>query len=673
MTSQGVVGAAFIPSDGYIDPSSLTQALARGARNGGVKIHEGVRVTAIKRKDRRVTGVSTDQGDIDCEILVNCAGIWARELGRMAGVRVPAAAVEHQYMVTEKMPDVATDLPSLRDPDNNFYLKPEVGGFAIGGWEPNTQPFHPAGVPFDFGRELLPSNFERFEQIALPAADRLPVLEKVGVRTLINGPIPISPDGEPILGLAPELDNFYLACGFTSGIAAGGGAGRAMAHWIMNGEPEMDLWAFDIRRFGPHHDGTRYLHERAVESYWRYYQIHWPVEEAKSGRGGRRSPLYAALKEQGAVYGSRFGWERPNWFAPEGVEPRDAPSFESRPNWFEPVAREHKAAREGVVLIDQSSFTKFEVSGPGAFAALQHIAANDLGKPPGAAVYTQLCNERGGIEADLTILRLAEDRFYIVTGSGFGIRDGGWITRHLPRDGSATLTDVTTTRAVLNVCGPLARDLLSQVAEGDLGNAAFPYMSCREIRIGYAPVLAVRITYVGELGWELHVPVEYALDVYERLRAAGESLGLVNAGYRAIDSLRLEKRYLYWGADVTPDYNPYEAGLGFAVALDKGDFIGRDALARIKSEGPRRRLCVFLLDDFAAVYGGEAIWRDGKVLGVTSSGGFGHTVGKPIVFGYVPATEAGHADYEIEAFGRRYAAKRVAGTPYDPKRTRILI
>jgi 4-methylaminobutanoate oxidase (formaldehyde-forming) len=494
----------------------------------------------------------------------------------------------------------------------------------------------------------------------------------MGIRSLINGPIPISPDGEPIMGLAPELDNFYVACGFTSGIAASGGAGRAMAQWILNGAPDLDLWAFDIRRFGHHHMSQRYIDERGVESYWRYYQIHWPVEEARSGRGGRRSPLYQSLAKQGAVFGSRFGWERPNWFAAPGSVTEDEPSFEGKPNWFDAVAQEHRAVRERVVLIDQTSFTKFEISGPGAFAALQRIAANDLAKPPGAVTYTQLCNTRGGIEADLTIVRLAEDRFYVVTGSGFGIRDSHWIAMNLPRDGSVVMQDVTSSRAVINLCGPLSRAVLEKASDDDVDNAAFPYLHAREIRIGYAPVLAVRITYVGELGWELHVSAEYAQHVYERLWRIGEPLGIANAGYRAIETLRLEKRYLYWGADISPDYNPYEAGLGFCVALDKGDFLGRDALARIKTEGPRRRLCCFLLERQTPVYGGEAIRRGGRVLGVTTSGGFGHTIGKSIVFGYVPAEDAGHADYEIESFGKVVPALRAPGTPYDPKRQRIL-
>jgi 4-methylaminobutanoate oxidase (formaldehyde-forming) len=670
MTTEGVVGAAYIPSDGYLDPSSLTQALAKGARSGGVTFQEGVLVTGIEVKDRRAVAVVTDHGRIACETLVNAAGMWGRDLGAMAGVRIPAGAVEHQYLVTEKG-GVSSDLPTFRDPDKLFYLKPEAGGLAFGGWEPDTRPFGETGVPVAFGRELLASDFERFAQIAGPAAERIPVLNELGVRNLINGPIPVSADGEPVMGKAPELDNFYVACGFTAGIAACGGAGRAIAEWIVEGAPGMDLWAFDIRRFGLYHAGRRYLSERCVECYGSYYLIHWPGEEAHSGRGARRSPLYRHLQEQGAVYGAKSGWERPNWFAPEDVEAVDRPSFE-RANWFEFVAAEHKAVRERAALIDMSSFSKFEVSGPGAFAFLQWLAANDLDKPPGAVTYTQLCNAKGGVEADLTVTRLAEDRFYVVTGSGFAVHDRGWIETHMPRDGSVTLRDLTSARAVINLCGPESRRVLAQVAEQDVSSEVFSFMQARELGIGYAPVLALRVTYLGELGWELHVPSEYAAHVYETLWQAGREAGIANVGYRAIEGLRLEKRYLYWGADLTPDYTPYEAGLGFCVALGKGDFLGREALARAKPEGPRQRLCCFTLEAEAPVYGGEAILRDGKVLGVTSSGGFGHTVGKPIVLGYLPAEVAGFADYEIEAFCERVPAVRHDRALYDPDRKRIL-
>ncbi len=670
---KGVVGAVWVPNDGSVDPSSLTQAYARGAKKSGVKFIEGIRVTGFGSKDRRITSVRTDKGEIACEIVVNAAGIWARDVAKFAGVSVPAGAVEHQYLITEKRDDMPKGLPTLRDPDNIFYLKPEPGALAIGGWEHGTPTFGAGGMNFDFGRELLPPNQERLEAFVLPAAERLPILNEIGIRTVINGPIPISPDGEPILGLAPERDNFYVACGFTSGIAASGGAGKAMAEWIVAGEPSMDLWAFDVRRFGKHHMSAKYLAERSVDAYWRYYQIHYPVEELESARGGRRSPLYDKLKAQGAVFGSRFGWERANWFAPQGTEAIDKPSFESRPNWFDAIAAECKAARERAVMIDQSSFSKFEITGPGAFAAVQRLAANEIDKPAGSLIYTQLCNSRGGIEADLTFARLDENRFYMVTGSAFGVRDRAWIEKNLPRDGSVTLTDVTSARAVINLGGPRSRDILAKIADGDVSNAAFPYMTAREIRIGFAPVLALRVTYLGELGWELHMPVEYAAHVYELLQAAGAEFGVANAGYRAIESLRLEKRYLYWGSDITPDYTPYEAGLGFCVALGKkSDFIGRAALEKAKAEGVKRKLVVLTVDAPVQLYGGETILRGGKTLGTASSGGWGHTIGKGILFGYVPADEAHHRDWEIESFTQRHAAVRIDGAAVDPQRAKIL-
>jgi len=669
----GIVGAVFVPNDGSVEPSSLTMAYAKGARTAGVRIVENVLVTGFEVAGRRISRVLTDQGAVACEIVVVAAGIWARDVARMAGVSVPAGAVEHQYLITEKSNAIPAGLPTLRDPDRIFYLKPEPGALAVGGWEKGTPTFGASGVPFAFGRELLQPNQDRLEQFLLPAAERLPVLNELGIRTVINGPIPISPDGEPIMGLAPERDNVYVACGFTSGIAASGGAGKAMAEWIVDGEPGLDLWAFDVRRFGSHHMSAKYLAERSVDSYWRYYQIHYPIEELESARGGRRSPLYPLLKAKNAVFGSRFGWERPNWFAPAGAPAIDEPSFEGRPNWFGAVGAECRAARERAVLIDQSSFSKFEIAGPGAFAALQRLAANDLDKPAGALVYTQLCNERGGIEADLTFARLDENRFYMVTGSAFGVRDMGWIKSHLPTDGSVTVQDVTSARATINLAGPLSRQILEQVADGDVANQAFPYMTARHLHIGFAPVLALRVTYLGELGWELHLPAEYAAHVYELLWAAGRDLGLANAGYRAIDSLRLEKRYLYWGADITPDYTPFEAGLGFAVSFKKtSDFIGRAALEKAKAAGPAYKLITLLVDADVQLYGGEAIRRNGKVLGVTSSAGWGHTIGKAIAFGYVPADEAGHGDYEIEAFTRRHAARRIDGAAVDPQRKKIL-
>jgi 4-methylaminobutanoate oxidase (formaldehyde-forming) len=665
IATEGVVGAAFIPSDGYIDPYAMTQAYAKVARAGGISIREGVRVTDLVVEAGRVTQVVTDHGGIACELVVNCAGIWAKRIGALAGVPLAAGVVEHQYMVTEKAIDFAPGLPTLRDPDRSFYLKPDVRAFAIGGWESRPKGCWRAGVPFDFGRELFDGDFERFEEVILPAAGRVPLLNEVGLQTLINGPIPVSADGEPIMGPAPGLANLYLACGFTSGIAASGGAGEALANWLLEGDPGMDLWAFDARRFGKHHAARRYLEERALEAYGRYYAVHWPGEEATAARGLRRSPLYGRLKHAGAVFGSKFGWERPNCFAAEGIETSETPSFEGKPGWFDAVAAEHRQVREGVALIDQSSFSKFELSGEGARAFLQGLAANDLGAGVGRCVYSQLCNARGGIEADLTIMGLDEETFYLVTGSAFGQRDGGWIRSHLPDDGSVVLREVTNSRAVINLCGPKARAVLERVSDDDVGNAAFPFLAVREIEIGNAFVVAARVGYVGELG------VEVATHVYETLWQAGQDLGIANVGYRAIDSLRLEKGYLYWSADISPDYDPYQAGLGFCVALDKGDFLGREALLRIKQEGSQTKLCSLTVDGHAPLYGNEPILHVGRVVGQTTSGGFGHTIAKTIALGYLPAELAGEHAFEIEAFGRRHAATRGPRCLYDPKMERL--
>ncbi len=669
IVKDGIEGAAYIPGDGYIDPYSLTMAYAKGARQYGARIEEGVCVEEIVVEGRRAVGVVTNGGAIACDILVNCAGLWAKRVGRMAGVPLAAGIVEHQYFLTEKKLTFDTGLTTLRDPDNNFYLKPDTGSFAIGGWEDGSKGCWRGEPPLDFGRELFAPNMERLELFALPAADRLPVLNEIGIQTVINGPIPVSYDGEPIMGLAPELDNFYVACGFTAGIAASGGAGLALSNMILHGDAGMDLWPFDVRRFGAVQAQGRYLEERAVEAYGAYYKIHWPAEEAHAARGLRRSPLHETLRERGAVFGSKFGWERPNWFLLPGSDAVELGSFEGKPGWFDAVGGEVRAIRERAALIDQSSFSKFEISGKGAFEALQRIAANDLSGAPGKAVYTQLCNEKGGIEADVTILHVAVDHFYLITGSGFGIRDRNWVSRHLPAD--VTIRNVTSRFATINLCGPRARDVLQAASDDDLSNAAFPFLTAREIEVGNARALAVRVGYVGELGYELYVEQEYAAHVYETLRGAGEAHGIADAGYRAIEHCRLEKGYLYWSGDITPDYNPYEAGLGFAVALEKGDFIGRDALAGIKAAGVKRKLCSFTIDGFAPLHGGEAILLDGRFVGSTSSTGFGFTLGKTIAFGYLPVEVASQTRFTVEAFGEAYAAQRGPRVLYDAGMERL--
>jgi len=668
---EGVVGAAWIEGDGYVDPASLTAAYAAGARAGGVRIHQSVRVTGMERHGRRVARVITDQGAIDCDCVIDAAGMWAREVAAMVGTRVAACAVEHQYYVTEKTKAIPAGLPTLRDPDHNFYLKPEPGAFAVGGWEANTVPWGDDGIRADFGPELLASNFERFAPIAEAAAVRIPLLNEVGIRELINGPIPISADGEPIIGLSPSLDNFYLCCGFTSGIAASGGAGWVMANWIVDGDPGMDLWPFDVRRFGAPQSVKRFMYERAVESYGRYYHVAWPNAEPDVGRDGRRSPMHARLAAANAVFGNKFGWERPNWFAPAGAEPKEAASFE-RGVAFHAIGLEHQAVRERVGIVDMTSFSKLEVSGPGALALLQHLAVNDLDRPAGSIVYTQLCNARGGIEADVTITRLADDRFYFVTGSALGIRDRSTIERAAPADGSVTLFDHTSARSVLTLVGPRSRNVLAQLTDAPLDNASFPYMSARELDLGFAPVLVLRVSYVGELGYELHVPTEYALHLYDALWNAGEAFGIANVGYRAVNSLRLEKQYLVWGSDITPDYNPYEAGLGFCVALGKGDFAARAALADVKSKGPRQKLAWFNAQGDVNMWGGEIVLAGDRVAGRVTSAGYGYTAVRNIFCAYVAADEPADAPYEVEVMGVRHPAVRHTRPLYDPERKRIL-
>jgi 4-methylaminobutanoate oxidase (formaldehyde-forming) len=671
ITGDGIEGAAFIPGDGYIDPYALTQAYARVARNGGVKIAEGTTVTGINVEGRRATAVETDAGTIGCEIVVNCAGLWAKRVGEMAGVALAAGVVEHQYFVTEKKLEFDHSLTTLRDPDKNFYLKPDSGAFAIGGWEDGAPGCWLGRPPLDFGHELFDPDMDRLELFALPASERLPVLNDIGIQTIINGPIPVSADGEPIMGLAPELDNLFVACGFTAGIAASGGAGEAMANWILHDDPGMDLWAFDVRRFSAVHAQPAFLEKRAVEAYGSYYKIHWPGEEGVAGRRLRRTPLYQVLHDAGAVYGSKFGWERPNWFGSPGSETADIPSFEGKPNWFDAVGCECRTIRDNVALIDQSSFSKFELSGPGAFAALDKLAANRIPESPGGAVYTQLCNPRGGIEADLTIVHSGPKRFMIVTGAGFAVRDRNWIERHLPRDHSVTMRDVTGCWATINVCGPHSRDLIQKLTDSDIDSGNLPFLGARWIDLALARVLAVRIGYVGELGYELYLPQEYAGHVYEQLWIAGEEFGVGNAGYRAIESCRLEKGYLYWSSDIGPDSNPYEAGLGFCVALGKGDFIGSEALEEIRRKGNQRRMATLSLDGLVPLHSGEPITYNGEVIGLVTSAGYGHRLEQTIAFGYLPVDIAAGEEFEIEAFGRTYSTSISARSLYDPHMQRL--
>jgi sarcosine dehydrogenase len=690
-----LVGAAFIPEDGHIDPYSLTQAYAKGIRANGGRICEGVMVEDLVRTGERITHVETNQGSIEVEIVVNAAGLWARQVGWMAGVEIPAGVVEHQYFVTEKSDLIPADLPALRDPDGGFYAKPEPGALAIGGWERQTRMVNPKeGFPWKNEHHLFDADFDRLEEFFEPAMQRIPILGELGMRTIVNGPIPISPDGEPVMGPVPGLSNFFAACAFTSGIAASGGAGKAVANWILEGDPGLDLWPFDIRRFGPLHAGRHFLHDRAVESYSKYYAIHWPGEELESARGVRRSPLYQTLKDQGAVFGSKFGWERANWFAYGNIQQKDIFGFD-RPQQDITIGREHRAAREGVVLIDMSSFTKLEISGPRACQFLQYLAVANVDKRPGSATYTQLCNERGGIEADVTIIRRIQDCFWLITGSGFGVRDKHWIESNLKKylkhhnngwhsngeqwqrsnvteSNQVVVRDITSAHGVINLAGPLARKVLQKVCDEDVSHEAFSFMDARDIRIGYAPALAYRVTYIGELGWELYIPSEYLQYAYELLQESGEEFGISNIGYRAIDSLRLEKRYLAWGIDITPDYNPFEAGLQFLIDWEKGDFIGAEALDQLKQKGVQQKLVCLALDKPLPVFGGEAIFFDGKVVAQTTSGNFGYSVDKSLVLGYLPVELLKKSQFEVEAFGERCPALIVKGAAYDPGRKKIL-
>lgn len=676
MTVDNVIGAAFMPSDGEADPSGLTMAMAKGAKNRGAEIYQQTLVTGFDCKESRVCAVKTDRGTIQCEIIVNAAGMWGREIGRMMGVNVPLVPFQHQFLVTEAIDGVLPNLPTLRDKDNLLYYKEEVGGLIMGGYEQSGIPWGVHGIPKGFTQELLEPDFDHFEPLLIPAMKRTPCLETADIARLVNGPEAFTPDGNAIMGPAPELDNCFVAAGFNAfGIAAGGGAGRMMAEWIIEGEPSLDLWPLDIRRFGQYHKSSKYNVERTKEIYGKHYTISWPFEEHDSARGVKRSALYYILKEKGAVYGAKFGWERANWFAPAGVVPEDDLSFEI-PGWFEHVAKEHKSAREQVVLIDQSSFSKFEIKGPGALEFLNHLAVNKIDKPVGNVTYTQMCNERGGIECDITIARVAENRFFIVAGTAFGVHHAMWIKKHLPGDGSVELNDVTSSFGMISICGPDSRKLLEKVTNDDVSNETFQFGSCRQITAGCASVLALRITYIGELGYEIYIPPEYQGHVYKLLWEAGREFGVANAGYRAIESLRLEKGYRAWSKDITPDYNPYEAGLGFCVALDKGDFIGREALVKIKHKGPESKLCCFTFntDTPQLLHGGEPVCRNGKVLGVVTSGGYGHTLGKSIAYGYVPSEHAGYDDgYEIEVYREVFQVTCHNGALYDPERKKITI
>lgn len=678
MDIDDLVGAAFLPTDGQANPSDITASLARGARQQGALIVEQTPVTGILQEKGRVCGVETPRGTVRCRAVINCAGQWAPLMGALAGVNVPLVSVQHQYLISESL-GAAPDLPTLRDPDRLIYFKEEVGGLSMGGYEPNPLPWAEDGQPDDRPFRLLDFDMDHFEPLMNQALARVPGLADVGIKSFINGPESFTPDGNFILGEAPELRGFFVGAGFNAfGIAAGGGAGMALAEWVARGEPPFDLWAVDIRRFGQPHRDQRWVRARTLEAYARHYTLAWPAEESVSARPCRRSPLYGALREAGACFGEKLGWERPNWFGVPGSEPRDEYSF-TRPNWFEAVGEEHRACREAAALFDQSSFAKFEISGPDAPGFLSWICAGRVERPVGRIGYTQLLNDRGGIEADLTVVRVAEDRFYLVTGTGFATRDADWIRRQIPSDARVDFSDVTASRAVLSLMGPRSREILQTLVAEDISHGAFPFGHARELHIAGAPLLALRVSYVGELGWELHIPSDCALTVFEALHRVGDELGLKNAGYRAIETLRLEKGYRAWGADIGPDHTPLEAGLGWAVKLDSGvDFRGRAALHRQRQAPLKKRLAGFSVSDPAVVLlGRETIYRDGERVGWLSSAGFGYTVGRYLGYGYVRNPAGVDEDYllggqyELEVAGQRVAVEIALEAFVDPQNHKI--
>lgn len=676
MDTSDLIGASWLPTDGQASPSDITQSLAKGARMHGAKIVEGMRVTGFRMDGRRITHVQTAQGDIACETVVNCGGMWARQVGAMAGVAVPLHPVKHQYIVTEKIPGLAPDAATLRDPDRRTYFKEEVGGLVMGGYEPNPQGWVTGDIPENWEFRLFDDDYDHFGQHLEQAIARIPALAEVGVKQMINGAESFTPDGNFILGPAPECANMYLGAGFNAfGIASGGGAGWVLAEWVMKGEAPLDLWAVDIRRFSSLHRDRDWVAMRTLEAYGKHYTVAFPHEEYTSGRPRIVSPLYDRLQAAGAVFGSKLGWERPNWFAPPGVEARDVYSM-GRQNWFDAVGQEHLHVRAHAGVFDQSSFAKYELSGPKAAEALEAICANRVARDLGRLTYTQLLNSRGGIECDLTVARLAEDRFYIVTGTGFRTHDFGWIADHLPAQGTA-LQDVTEDWGTLSLMGPAARAILSKVTAADVSNSALPFGSAREIIIAGVPVRALRVTYVGELGWELHIPIAALGTLYDALMAADPLLKPV--GYRALESLRLEKGYRAWSSDITPNDTPFEAGLGWAVKLKSGiAFLGRDALLGRQDQPLPKRFAGFTVADPQAVLvGRETILRDDQPVGYLTSGGYGYSLGKSIGYGYLRNDRGVTPDwvdqgrYALVIAGEKTPADVTLDPPYDPAGTRI--
>ena len=681
MNASDLVGGVWLPGDGRTNPSDTTMAFAKGARMYGATILEGVKVTGVTQKNGRVTGVDTDQGHVACEIAINCAGMWGREVGKMAGVSVPLHAAEHFYIITEPIEGLQKDLPTLRDPGGYTYYREEMGAILAGFFEPNAKPWGMGGIPDHLEYIRLGEDWEHLNDAFDKMAHRMPITETAGIHTFFNGPESFTPDDRYHLGEAPELKNFYVAAGFNSiGIQSSGGAGKVLAEWIVNGHPPMDLWDVDIRRNAPYMNNHNFLRDRVTEGLGLLYAMHWPFYQFETGRGVRKSVLHDRLEAQGAVFGTVAGWERPNWFAPEGVERRYEYSY-GRQNWFEFSAEEHHATRNAVAVFDQSSFSKFMIQGRDAVHYLNRICGGQIDVPNGKVVYTQLLNDRGGIEGDVTVNRLSVDCFYLLDAAATQNRTFNWLKAQIGTDEFVTVTDVTSAYVMLGVMGPNSRQLLSRLTDADLCNDAFPFGTCQEIDLGYARVKATRMTYVGELGWEINAPTEFAQHLYDAIMEAGADLGVVNAGYHAMSSLRIEKGYRHWGDDITDEETPIEAGLRFAVDFDKPTFNGRDVLLAQRENGVAKRLVQFALEDENyLLYHNEPIWRNGVMVGYITSGMFAHTIGSAIGMGYVKNGDEGtpvtakwvrEGSYEIEIANVRVPARASMRSFYDPKSERI--
>ena len=680
LETEDLVGAVYLPKDGRTNPIDTTQALARGARRRGVRIIENCRVTGIDVAHGRVTGVQSEAGAIRARVVVNCAGMWARDIGGWVDASVPLHAAEHFYIVTEPMAGLSTGMPVLRDADGCSYYKEDTGKLLVGWFEPKAKPWGMAGIPETFCFETLPEDLAHIEPLFAAAMRRVPALASAGVQVFFNGPESFTPDDRYLLGEQPEVGGLYVAAGFNSiGIQSAGGAGKVLADWIVDGHAPMDLWDVDIRRTAAFQRNKKYLRERTVESLGLLYAMHWPFRQAETARGVRRSALHDRLSERGACFGEVAGFERANWFAPPGVSPRYEYSY-GRQNWFQYSAAEHRGVRERVGLFDQSSFAKFILEGRDAERVLNRICAADVAVAPGRIVYTQWLNERGGIEADLTVTRESAQRFLIVSACATQTRDLAWLRRQIPEDAQAVAVDVSAGYAVVGLMGPHSRGLLASLSGADLSNEAFPFATSQIIDLGYARVRASRITYVGELGWELYMPSDCVQSVYDEIVSAGAPFGLVHAGYHAMNSLRMEKGYRHWGHDVGEEDSPLEAGLSFAVKWDKpGGFIGREALVAQRAHGVRRRLVNFRLEgEGPLLYHNEPIWRDGRIVGRLTSGMFGHTVGRPLGMGYVHNEEAAVTPewivagrYELEVAAERVPAVASLQPFYDPRSVRV--